>query len=357
MISYLNRALEVYWNWEKEESRLKALDGLKPDAMDLLKVKYDFLRHGVYRVGIDPSVMEGLTLQVMEAALYKMEQQLYPNRFVRAAHRLKVALIDRPNYVDKFLKFKAENLNNIDMLLKSKGLDHYFGKLEQYLDFERNAVHIEYPATLNEAVNFVFRVKLEKGEAGNYEQEGLYARSRHPGNPEKDRDFDFDVDYNISAQQAANLLMGRPVLNGSGVMNQFSENQWVQLEDAANPHNYGIKVFQADQGYDLANTLDSFAAETGVYRATAPDVILNLQLGYQVKLSGRHPLDQPVFIEASPATGGILIRDHQQKVIGKDEIFPAIKKELDKDRGKDIQISKEEKDQSNQQDQSPGIGL
>lgn len=355
MISYLNGALEVYWNWQKEEERLKSLEGLQPEGRELLKAKYDFLNKGVCRVGINPSISEKLALHILEGILTKLEKQIYPNRYLRGAHWLKNILIDRPNYTRNFLKLKAENMQQVETLLLSKGLDQYFGKLEQYLDYERNEVHIDYRANLNENLTMTFEAKMVKGTDGGYYLDSIDVGSKHLDHPEKNRYFDFDTDYNIDVIKATNLLMGRAVLNGPSGVNHYSENQWIQLEHFDNPNHYGVKVFQADLGFDLEKKLKEFASETGLFRVMGPNFIKELKQGHQVRLAARHPSDQPVFIEASPGTGGILIRDLKQNIIGIDQLFLGEKKAKEKENTNQKDILKN-KDQDNQQDQSFGIG-
>lgn len=351
-----NRVVAVYHNWEKEEENLRSLSGLQLDDKDLLKAKYDFLVKGMYRVGVNPGVGEKLALAMMKGVLENLEKQIYPNRFLRAVRQMKVAMIDRPGYIDQFLKFKQENLRQLDAVLKSKGLGHYFGKLEQYLDFERPQVDVDLSATLNGNVGVDFRVHLEKNASGAYEMEGLGIKIRYADAQEKNRYFDFSSDYQIGADKAVNLLMGRAVVNGKS-----ESNQWIQLEDAADPNNYGIKVFQTDYGFNLSRVLDEFAGETGIYRVTATDVIQQLNEGHQVRLAGRHPSDEPVFIEARPGTKGILIRDLKQNVIGVEEVFMGTKQAQEKENGRAREqgnqlLISQTKSQTNHQDQSLGLG-
>jgi hypothetical protein len=350
MAGSLNRVVELYKNWEIEEAQLKQLSGLQPDPKDILKAKYEFLSNGVYRIGINPGVGEHLALKVMRGSLAKIEKKLYANVFLRAAHTLKVVLIDKPNYIDQFLKFKEENLQQMENLLKSRGLNHYNGKLEQYLDFERPQVNMNIPASLNKDTHVNFVVRMEKSSDGGYEMESTRVEIAYVGQPEKSRHFDFDRDLDLSAVKMTNLMMGRAVANGKDDL-----APWVQLENAGDPNNQGIKVFQAAHGFELERVLSEFAGETGIYRATAADFVKGLNRGDQMKLTGRHPLDQPVFIEASPGTNGIIIRDLKQNVIGVDEVFLGTKQAREKELANQLLVSKSQS-KNNQQDQSFGLG-
>lgn len=356
MIRHLNRVLEVYRNWEMEESKLKSLNAWQSGEKEMLKAKYDYLSKGMYRVGIDPSVGEAIALGVMKGVLSRLEKQIYPNRFLRLLHQLKVALLDRPNYIDRFQKFKEENLRQVEAFLKSKDLDHYFGKLQHYLDYERPTVQIDFTASLDSNISIGFRINLEMNSEGGYEMESLHTTIRHSDQPEMNRHFDFHRGYDLNATKASNLLMGRAVLNGTDEFNPHNTNQWIQLEKVKAPDHYGIKVFQSEPGFDLNRALNDFAGETGIYRVTSADVVAQLQQGHQLKLSGRQAFNQPIFIEASPGTNGMLIRDKEQHLIGVDELLLGCKSPQEKEYGNHWLISNRNNDKSNQQDHSLGIG-
>lgn len=355
MISHLNRALQMYGNWEEQAKDLRHLEGLKPDNRDILLAKYDYLSKGVYRVEVNASDIEKITLGVLKGVLTKLEKELYPNVLLRLARQLKTRLIDKPSYIHSFLKLRGENLRSVETLLQSKGMGQYFGKLEQYLDFERKEVHIDVSGNLNENTSLKLVAQMHKNENGGYDLQDIVGSLKHEGEPWKDRTFVFDVDFNVDAVKAANLLMGRAVMNGPNEMNHHSNNQWIQLTSLQDGHFMDARIFQPEQGFDLKRVLNDFAAQTGFYRVTAADVFVQLVQGQQVKVSGKHPQDEPVLLEASPGTGGLILRDVNQKVIGIDEVLAGshIHRNQQENSLK-IQLNSPEK--NNRQDQSLGLG-
>ncbi|WEK20439.1 MAG: hypothetical protein P0Y49_04715 [Candidatus Pedobacter colombiensis] len=350
----VNRAKALWEHWELREKELGKIGEMTDEhAVDITRQKYDFLREGVYRLSENPLGHETTYREMIRVICDKMQKQLYPNRILRMLHQLKVAVLDRPSHLKAHLELASDNISKLKKAFESRGLEVFANKLDYYLDFERDKISIPVAGQLDAHRTVTLIQDLQKNGKGQYELMGMDASIYGSADPMYDVSIRIDWEFNLNRVQIGNLLQERAVYLYPDKHSGLPKDQWLQV---ARGHDYGefrLNVYGSEYGYDLISKLDQLAADTGIYRVMAADVIKQLNDGWQVKLSGRHPADQPVFIEASPGTRGIVIRDIDQKVIGVNEMFLGTKKAEEKERGNSVS-----KDQSkdNQQDQSLGLG-
>ncbi len=129
----MNRAEQLYKNWEAQQKQLESLTGA--DSRVIQRQKYDYLRQGLYRLSLNPSEPEKLLMQVIGSVTDKLQKQLYPNPVIRLLHQIKAAVYDKPAHLRGFVKQREENLEQLKGQLKTAGLASFSGKLEKHLDY------------------------------------------------------------------------------------------------------------------------------------------------------------------------------------------------------------------------------
>lgn len=353
----VDRAKALWEHWENREKELGTIGEMTDEhARDITRQKYDFLREGYYRLSQDPLRHETPYREMIRVISDKLQKQLYPSRTLRWLHQFKVAAFDRPKHVKAHQQLVSNDLSRLKRMFESRGLDVFASKLDYYLDYERDKVSIPVAGQLDASRTVTLLQHLERDGKGQYQLMGMDAGVYGSADPMHDVSITIDREFNLNRVQIGNLLQERPVYVFPDRAIGEPKDQWLQVGRGQDYGDFRLNVFGPDYGYDLKKQLGELAAETGIYRVTAADVITQLKDGHQVRLTGRHPLDQPVLIEASPGTGGILIRDLKQNVISVDELFMGTKQAQAKQHENQIMISREYKEQSNQQDQSFGIG-
>lgn len=360
----VNRAKALWEHWELRERELGKIGEMTDEhAIDITRQKYDFLREGLYRLFESPLRHETMYREMIRVICDKMQKQLYPNRALRALHQLQVATVDRPNHLKVHQEMMSSNLSSLKKAFESRGLSVFADKLDYYLDYERDRVSIPVAGQLDAYRTVTLIQDLERNGKGQYELMGVNASVFGSADPMYDISIRIDREFNLNRAQIGNLLQERPVYLYPEKHVGLPKEQWLQVGRGQDYGEFRLNLYGAEYGYDLKAELEKLAAETGIYRLTAADVLSQLREGHQLKLDGRHPADQPVLIEASPGTRGILIRDMDQQVIGQDEFFLGTKQAQQKalsargepKLGNPLGIE-QNKTNTNHQDQSFGLG-
>lgn len=352
----VNRAKALWEHWELREKELGKIGEMTDEhAVDITRQKYDFLQEGYYRLSENPLRNETTYREMIRVICDKLQKQLYPNRALRALHELKVAVFDRPGHLKAHHQLVSHDLSRLKKAFESRGLDVFANKLNYYLDYERDKISIPVAGQLDTYRTVTLFQDLERNGKGQYELMGMDASIYGSADPMYDVSIRIDREFNLNLVQIGNLLQERPVYLYPDKHTGLPKDQWLQVGRGQDYGEFRLNVFGPDYGYDLKSQLQQLASETGIYRVTAADVISQLQEGHQVKLSGRHPMDQPVLIEASPGTKGIVIRDIDQKVIGVEDMFLGTKQAQQKERSNEL-LAAQTQSKSNHQDQSFGLG-
>lgn len=304
MRQQVNRAEQLWKNWEEKQKGLESLAGLGSEGdRTIRKLKYDFLRQGLYRLSVNPSEQEQLYLHVIRSVTAKLEKQLYPNPVIRALHRLKALLYDKPAHLKKFERQKAENMEQLTGQLRSSGFASFSGKLDSYLDYEQVNVHIPMTTQLNDKGRMDIDLKLERDRTGHYRYTGYTASLYRDG--ELQRSYTFPAESRITAIEAANLLGGRPVSKSYQTADGDISRKWVQLDFRGT----GPKLmeFHAGYGYDLKKELMAAATGLGVDGLGREKTVRELEagnlIGVEVPGKGQY------YLHANPADRTLSIRD------------------------------------------------
>lgn len=349
----VNRAEQLWNNWEEKQKQLQGLSGLGEESSQAIKQrKYDFLREGLYRISASPTEKEQLHIHAIRSVTDKLQKQLYPNPVVRLLHRLKAFVYDKPAHLRQFNKQRAENLESLKGQLKASGFASFNGKLEIYLDYETPKVHIPITSQLNDKGRLDITLNMERDNFGHYHFSQYQATVLRDG---ESRSFNFQPESKITAMEAANLLDGRAVRKSLETADGSYSQKWVQL-DFKNRDADGhpkLQEFHEGYAYDLKNELLKLSVQVGVAGLAKDKVIQSLEAGnmavFEVRDKG------PYYLQANPAEQNLSLFDKDRKPLETVRLLKEIR-QPDKNLHKAIHLVKsQEKEPEQEQRQSFGI--
>jgi hypothetical protein len=321
----INRAEQLWKNWEAQQKELENITGLGTDnPKAVIQQKYDFLRRGLNRISVNPSPAEKLYTHVIAAVANKLQKTLYPNRGARFVHRLKARLYDKPKEIRQFLELKEKTLNGSSAVLHLKGLGNIAGGLENILDFERPKIDIPISAQINGTKSLDITLNIEKNGTEEYHLPRFTARLTDDKNPE-----------GLDMQKVAGLMQGRAVSIYYRDQLGHHDFKWIQLDfdakiDDGNPR---LKEYTPDYDYDPEKVLMQLADELGLPSLSQKKALYDIEQGEQIAFRGYKSLNETIYLEADPGNKSILIRDKDQKSISVDAL---IEKELAEKENRDI---------------------
>lgn len=350
MKSEVNRAEQLWKNWEEKEKGLQAIAGEGTEnSRTLQKLKYEYLQQGLYRLSVQPSEREKLHLHVIRSVTAKLEKQLYPNPVVRLLHKLKVWAYDRPSYLQKFEKQQAQNLELLKTQLKTMGFASFTGKLENYLDYERQQVNIPMTTQLSGRGSMDIDLKLEADQAGQYRVSGYQASVYRDG--EMQQSYSFPAESRISATEAANLLEGRPVNKSYQTADGSMSRKWVQLDFSGNQPK--LREFHAGYGYDLKKELMAASGDLELDGLGRDKIVKDLEAGnlIAVELPGKGKY----YLHANPADRSLSLLDAGKRPADLSELTREIRQAKAVVFHPEVRLHKVQENHQGQ-DQSLGIG-
>lgn len=349
----VNRAEQLWNNWEEKQKQLQSLSGLGEESSLAIKQrKYDFLREGLYRIAANPTEKEQLPVQVIRSVTDKLQKQLYPNPVLRFLHRVKVALYDKPAHLRQFQKQRAENLESLKGQLKASGFASFNGRLESYLDYETLKVNIPITSQLNDKGRLDITLNMERDNFGHYHFSQYQATVLRDG---ESKSFNFQPDSKITAMEAANLLDGRAIRKSFETADGSHSQKWVQL-DFKNRDADGhpkLQEFHEGYAYDLKSELLKLSVQVGVAGLAKDKIIQSLEAGnmavFEVRDKG------PYYLNANPADQSLSLYDKDKKPLETARLLKEIR-QPDKNLHKEIRLVKTpEKEPEQEQRQSFGI--
>lgn len=229
MKNAINRAGQLWQNWETKRLELQNLTGIGEEGTLALKRRqYDHLRYGLYRLSASPREQESLHVHAIGAVVNQLQKQLYPQPLLRLLHRLKAALLDKPLHLEEFERQRRENLASLKDELKAKGFASFNGRLEEYLDYETRGITIPITSQLSADSRLDIDLQLISDQTGRYHLQGFEATRKKSG--EADRSFAFSQDTGLTATEALNLLEGRAVRKSLLQADGSPVQKWVKLD-------------------------------------------------------------------------------------------------------------------------------
>lgn len=304
----VNRAEQLYRNWEAQQKQLESLTGA--DSRVIQQQKYDYLRHGLYRLSLNPSEQEKLLMQVIGSVTDKLQKQLYPNPVIRLLHRLKAAIYDRPVHLREFVRQREANLEQLKGQLKTMGFASFNGKLEKYLDYETAKVTIDLTSQLADQGKLDIALQMERDKTGQYRFQHYEATLFKNGESHK---HTFHPESGITATEAANLLDGRAVKKSFETADGSIAQKWMQLDRQQKDKDGNPKLveFHEAYGYNLKNELLANSTLLGTAGLAKDKVIQSLEQGNMVSFTLHH--HGTYYLQANPAGREVSFYDRERK--------------------------------------------
>jgi hypothetical protein len=319
----LNRAKTLWRNWEQIEHSLGEFGELTRDhPLDLAREKYDFLREGVYRLSDKPLLQEKPYLAMISAICNKLQKQLYPNRFMRVLHQAKAFVYDKPNVLGAHRMLIDQNLSDLKKTFGERGLGELALKLNEPIDYEKQQLDWKVNAFLDRLRTVSFSPVLKKDGLGFFRLEQIRAQC-FSADHTRTIDVVLPKEYHLNREQIVNLLQDRPVYVHPGKLEGVG-GKWLQLQVSTELGRSGLSFFETLAEYDLKKELSLLAADTGIFRLTATDVLVQLRRGNTFQITGRHPGDEPFLIQAAPADRGIKLMDKNGIEIAKEDLLKGL---------------------------------
>ncbi|MEJ2881505.1 hypothetical protein [Pedobacter sp. GR22-6] len=352
MSGQVNRAIVLCENWQDKMIMLEEVFG-KGIEKDSARQQYDFLQRGINRISKGASPDEKLVLDMVRKTVTKLEKQLFPNPFLRALHKFKSAVFDKPLQAVRLEKLKTENIASLKETLGGLGLKSDKINLERLLDYEgaKAAVELTSPWGTN---NYKVKVNFEMEPSGRYQTQSFTGTLKDALNPANTRSFTFDVELGINAREAANLLQGRAVLKYFPVEDNKMASKWLQLDfqHLTSEGKPQLKESPADHEFNLKQQVSAIAEALNKPELVSLRALNGLEEGNQISLK---QVNGPTYyFAADPLNKQIMMLNDKRKPITLHQLKKQADIALKPQQGKS-QLSSKQMDKKKQQDQSRGI--
>lgn len=331
MIDQVNRAKQLWENWEHEASQIQELNVSKDDK-DTLQFKYDYLTKGLNRLSIDPRENEKLFVFAIKNVTAKLQKQLYPNPVLRFLHRMERLFLEKPAQLFVFKEQKMGCIEKLQGQLKSAGLNHFTGNLSRELDFERPKINLKSLSNLANDNKLEVNVHLEKVSEGSYRFNGYTATMIDKDGEQKSAFF--SAHKNVNLNEAVNILEGRPVYKGHENADGTVSHRWLELTQVGKNQEttHELLSFSPSHTFNVKKALLESAIQLDFYSIAREAVQRGLEAGnrveFQVNGNGRYT------VAANPSAKTVDFFDANKKPLSlaalKKIIHPA-KKETTKD--------------------------
>lgn len=327
----VNRAKQLWENWEHQEKQIESIAGASNDR-NSLKYKYDFLSKGLSRLAVNPTENEKLFMQAIKTVTDRLQKQLYPNLLARMLHRFKVFIIDKPAHLEQFSRNKSENLQSLGGQLKSAGLHHFVDNLQNKLDYESPVIALKSLSGLSDNSKIEVNVNLEKSKLGGYGFNG-YDVALIGENGDK-KSFTVSAESKIKLTEAVNLLQGRPVYKSYENADGSHSQRWIKLDLQGNDQKPQLLAYPPDYDFNLKQVLLDNGTQLDFYKIAKEAIQRGLEAGnwveFQINGNGRYS------ITADPASRKVEFFDADKKpmsVASLRKIIHPVKPQKNKETG------------------------
>ena len=319
MKSRVNRAEVLLNNWRELETKLTGFgEANGSTSKEMVFQHYDFLRAGVWRIGLNPGPHEKANLALLMGSLTRMEKQLWPNMVARLLVKLKAELFERPRLINEFKEMKGLNERELKRFLNEKGFSPLVSRLDSELDYERPWFGMKMSGQLEEGRRVELELQVVKTLDGKYYPSLIAATLVEADGKKLNHDFLLS-DYMLDAAMVTNLVQGRAVSvmdrDGRGGQSEV----WLQVHFGAGEN--CLRNFNADYGFDAGKLLADFALQIGKVDLDDERLLGELRKGNQVSFSAGAPFNRTLTIEADPAANQLTVRGDAGEVISMHQLL------------------------------------
>jgi hypothetical protein len=279
-----NRPKQLWESWMEKQADLQKFSGLVLDSRELMRMKYDFIREGLYRLSGNLSASEQLHLKALEIGQDKMRKQLYPNRMIRVLRQLRSVLFDRQRYLRELKTVKAQSFSELSNLMKQRGLDLLSGRLDVALGQESGQPAVSGTYLMEDQSKLVVSLPLEQTSPGVFKAREYRAYLNTQDG--KVSSLKVPLESGITMTEAVNLLKGRAVCKTVLTQDRGVVKQWMQLDHSQTSSEKSIVAYLPDH-FDLKKCLENCGAELGFYALTGKEILAQLEQGFRPGLLAR----------------------------------------------------------------------
>ncbi len=311
----LNRGKVILQNWDEHHKELENLSG--PDAglgRSITLQKYVYLRAGLARLNISPTLDERIYAAIIRAMLKKMLKEFFPNLILRKINEWKLRYLIMPGLTKMFSAQREENLSMLDKRMHEMGIKGLSGYLKSQLDFEREKIELPLSARFEQEHVLAATLQLEKDGFFGYELARIDATLM--GAEDNDRKCSIAGEYKLQIDQIINLLKGAAVKVDTRAFNSVeSGEKWLQLdfERMDSTGNFSVCELILDDRDSIEKIIVRAASEIGYHGINTPGVVEILKTGAQaafnLETTGRF------YVQADPRLKTLQYRDEHQQVI------------------------------------------
>lgn len=333
----VNRAKQLWENWEHQASQIQELTGSKEDKATL-QFKYNYLTKGLNRLSIDPREKEKLYVFAIKNVTAKLQKQLYPNPVLRFLHRLQRLFLEKPAQLFVFKEQKTGCIEKLQSQLKSAGLNHFTENLSRELDFERRKIDLKLLSNLTGENKLEVNVHLEKLSEGSYRFNG-YTATMIEKNGEQKSAF-FSAHKNVSLNEALNILEGRPVYKGYENADGTVSHRWLALTQVGKNQEttHELLSFSPSHTFDVKTALLESAIQLDFYSIARETVQRGLEAGnrveFQINGNGRYA------VTANPSARTVEFFDANKKPLSLNALKKIIHT-VNKEKTKELKFIKQ----------------
>lgn len=320
MASPLNRGKVILQNWDQRQKELEALSGPGAGLERSIKMqKYVYLRDGLARLDLSPTVNERIYAGIIRAMLKKMLKEFFPNLIRRKINEWKERYLIMPRLTKMFGAQREENLSLLDKRIQEMGIIGLSDHLKSELDFEREKVELPLTGRFEQEHVLAVTLRLEKD---GYDGYGLTRIDASLMAAENDgRKCSIPSGYHLQMNQIINLLKGGAVkVASSALISGESGEKWLQLDlDRMDPKgNFSICELILEDRDSIDKLVVRTASEIGYHGINTPEVLEMLKTGAQaafnLERTGRF------YVQADPRLKALQFRDEHQRVISVDKL-------------------------------------
>lgn len=320
----MNRAEQLWYNWEGKQKQLESVQGIeKQELTAIQRYRYDYLRHGLYRLSRKPDQEEKMFLQIIRSVTARIRKRLYPNPFIRAMVGLKEFFYDRPVHIGRFVKEQERSLEQLKEQFKAKEISMPLLTLEKMIETEAEKVKLEFSTQLEGEKTMQLEINIRNAVPGQIMLDGYKMHLRENGGRER-WSCSFTADSDMTVKEAANLLQGRAIKKAFENTEGKIVYKWLQADRAVDNGKGDVKIMEFGENYpfDLKNVLMEFSKEIGVSELATEMVIKTLEVGNQVKFKAK---DHGIYyLNVNPWKQSVDVRDGKGSEIDKAALMERI---------------------------------
>ncbi|MGN7988721.1 hypothetical protein ACTJKC_15335 [Pedobacter sp. 22226] len=311
MAPAVNRGKIILKNWDERQKQLESSFGEDGGIFQSIRSeKYIYMRSGLARLLIAPSIDEKIYAGIIMAMLKNMRKEFFPHLFIRKIAEWKERFLTIPRLTRYFEREMNENFNKLDDRIRAMGITGLSPYLKDQLDFEREKIALPISSRFEQDSALEIVLHIEKSRYGGYRLDNLHATLHHPA--EGECQCMIDGRHGLNINQVIYLLKGGAV---SVTVDHSKAEKWLQIDfesmDATGK--FPLRELFVEEGFRAPDLLKKVAEELkypAIDRSEVLEMINNgAQVPFKLESTGMF------YLEANPKQKELVFRDEKQRLI------------------------------------------